>query len=106
MSRTSGVATVQLFESQAKGSRQAALVLLKQAFESAGVEFTDGEQPGVRLSKAGASRLRGRMLKTSTGIGKRHQKRTIGTHSPAGPSGTQIMSGGPSLATSSILSTS
>ena len=52
MSRTSGVATVRLFESEAKGSRQSALVLLKQAFESAGVEFTDGEQPGVPRSGA------------------------------------------------------
>src|SRR5262245_53621433 len=44
-----GVATVRLFESETLGTRQSTLVLLKQAFESAGVEFTNGNQPGVRL---------------------------------------------------------
>jgi len=54
-----GVATVRLFESEAKGTRQqSTLVLLKQAFESAGVEFTNGDQPGVRLTTAAATHLR------------------------------------------------
>src|SRR3974390_974098 len=52
-----GVATVRLFESEAKGTRQSTLVLLKQAFESAGVEFTNGDQPGVRTTAA-ATHLR------------------------------------------------
>jgi len=31
---------------------------IQRALEVAGVEFTDGEQPGVRLTKAAAARLR------------------------------------------------
>jgi hypothetical protein len=53
-----GVATVRLFESEAKGTRKSTLVLLKQAFESTGVEFTNGNQPGVRLTTAAATHLR------------------------------------------------
>jgi hypothetical protein len=47
-----GVATVRLFEGGVGDSRQATLVMLRQAFESAGVEFIDenGGGPGVRLS--------------------------------------------------------
>lgn len=49
-----GVATVRLFEGEAAESRQATLSVLRQAFESAGVEFIDenGGGPGVRLRKA------------------------------------------------------
>ena len=36
-----GVATVRLFEGGVGDSRQATLVMLRQAFESAGVEFMD-----------------------------------------------------------------
>jgi transcriptional regulator with XRE-family HTH domain len=48
-----GVATVRLFEGRVSESRQATLVVLRQAFESAGVEFIDenGGGPGVRLRK-------------------------------------------------------
>jgi transcriptional regulator with XRE-family HTH domain len=48
-----GVATVRLFEGEGAGPRQATLVMLRQAFESAGVEFIDenGGGPGVRLRK-------------------------------------------------------
>jgi transcriptional regulator with XRE-family HTH domain len=48
-----GVATVPLFEGEGAGPRQATLVMLRQAFESAGVEFIDenGGGPGVRLRK-------------------------------------------------------
>jgi hypothetical protein len=45
-----GVATVRLFESEATETRQATLAVLRQAFEFAGVEFTNGDQPGVRLT--------------------------------------------------------
>jgi transcriptional regulator with XRE-family HTH domain len=31
---------------------------IQRALEAAGVEFTNGEQPGVRLTKAAATRLR------------------------------------------------
>ena len=51
-----GVATVRLFESEATGTRQATLAVLRQAFELAGVEFTNGNHPGVRLIKAIASK--------------------------------------------------
>ena len=41
---------------------------LQRALEAAGVEFTNGEQPGVRLSKAAAARLsrRGDVPSTQT----------------------------------------
>ena len=50
-----GVATVRLFEGEAAELRQATLAVLRQAFELAGVEFTNGDQPGVRLTKAAAT---------------------------------------------------
>ena len=50
-----GVATVRLFEGEAAESRQATLAVLRQAFELAGVEFTNDDQPGVRLTKAAAT---------------------------------------------------
>jgi len=51
-----GVATIRLFESEATETRHATLAVLRQAFESAGVEFTNGDQPGVRLTKVAAAR--------------------------------------------------
>jgi transcriptional regulator with XRE-family HTH domain len=52
-----GVATVRLFESEATETRQATLTVLRQAFELAGVEFTNGDHPGVRLIRT-AARIR------------------------------------------------
>jgi transcriptional regulator with XRE-family HTH domain len=48
-----GVATVRLFEGEAAEARQATLAVLRQAFESAGVEFIEenGGGPGLRLRK-------------------------------------------------------
>jgi transcriptional regulator with XRE-family HTH domain len=48
-----GVATVRLFEGNGTESRHATLAVLRQAFESAGVEFIDenGGGPGVRFRK-------------------------------------------------------
>ena len=48
-----GVATVRLFESEGVGARQATLVVIRQAFERAGIEFIDenGGGPGLRLRK-------------------------------------------------------
>lgn len=48
-----GVATVRLFEAQGTGTRHATLIVLRQAFESAGVEFIEenGGGAGVRLRK-------------------------------------------------------
>jgi transcriptional regulator with XRE-family HTH domain len=50
-----GVATVRLFESEATETRLATLAVLRHAFELAGVEFTNGDQPGVRLTKPAAA---------------------------------------------------
>jgi hypothetical protein len=48
-----GVATVRVFEGEAAEARQATLAVLRQAFESAGVEFIEenGGGPGLRLRK-------------------------------------------------------
>jgi transcriptional regulator with XRE-family HTH domain len=50
-----GVATVRLFESEATETRHATLAVLRRAFELAGVEFSNGDQPGVRLTKTAAA---------------------------------------------------
>ena len=39
-------------------AKQSTMERLQRALETAGVEFTNGEQPGVRLTKAAAIRLR------------------------------------------------
>jgi transcriptional regulator with XRE-family HTH domain len=68
-----GVATVRLFESEARGTHHATLAVLKQAFELAGVEFTNGDHPGVRLIKIAVATRRSPPLPK----GKRSlQKRT------------------------------
>ena len=48
-----GVATVRLFEGEAADARPATLAVLRQAFESAGVQFIDenGGGPGLRLRR-------------------------------------------------------
>jgi transcriptional regulator with XRE-family HTH domain len=46
-----GVATIRLFEAGKGEQRRATLSVIRQALEVAGVEFTNGEQPGVRLAK-------------------------------------------------------
>jgi transcriptional regulator with XRE-family HTH domain len=50
-----GVATVRLFESEATETRHATLAVLRRAFEMAGVEFTNSDKPGVRLTKVPAA---------------------------------------------------
>jgi transcriptional regulator with XRE-family HTH domain len=37
-------------------AKQSTIDALQRALEAAGIEFTNGEQPGVRLTKAAASR--------------------------------------------------
>lgn len=44
-----GVVTVRQFEMGATEPRHATLEVIVRAFEAAGVEFTNGEAPGVRL---------------------------------------------------------
>jgi transcriptional regulator with XRE-family HTH domain len=46
-----GVATVRLFEAGKGEQRRSTLSVIKRALEAAGVEFTNGDRPGVRLSK-------------------------------------------------------
>ena len=44
-----GVATIRLFEAGKGEQRRSTLSVIRNAFEAAGVEFTNGNQPGVRL---------------------------------------------------------
>jgi transcriptional regulator with XRE-family HTH domain len=69
-----GLVTVHQLEAGISRPRRATLEVIQRAFEDAGVEFTDGDQPGVRFRKGAASRLRVRMLKTPKGTGKHRQK--------------------------------
>ena len=54
-----GVVTVRQFESGSVQPRNATLEVMRRALEQAGVEFTNGDQPGVRFAApvgpAGAS---------------------------------------------------
>jgi transcriptional regulator with XRE-family HTH domain len=69
-----GLVTVHQLEAGISQPRRATLEVIQRAFEDAGVEFTDGEQPGVRFSKAAASRLRAGRLKKSRGAAQRRKK--------------------------------
>jgi transcriptional regulator with XRE-family HTH domain len=51
-----GVVTVHQLETGVSRPRRATLVVIRHALEAAGVEFTNGDQPGVRLTKAAAAR--------------------------------------------------
>jgi transcriptional regulator with XRE-family HTH domain len=50
------VVTVRNFENEKSTPQRATLDVIQRALEAAGVEFTNGEQPGVRLAKAAAAR--------------------------------------------------
>ena len=47
-----GIVTVRQFEAGKGQPRRATLTVIKQALEGAGVEFTNGDRPGVRLNKS------------------------------------------------------
>jgi hypothetical protein len=49
-------ARVRNFENENSTPQRATLDVIQRALEAAGVEFTNGEQPGVRVTKAAASR--------------------------------------------------
>jgi len=49
-----GSATVQNFERGLSVPRPATLTVIVQAFEKAGVEFTNGDAPGLKLRKVAA----------------------------------------------------
>src|SRR5262245_42330600 len=48
-----GIVTVRQFEAGKGEPRRATLAVIEKALEKAGVEFTNGDQPGVRLSRRG-----------------------------------------------------
>ena len=43
--------TIRNFENEKSSPQRASLAMIRAALEAAGVEFTNGEQPGVRLRK-------------------------------------------------------
>jgi hypothetical protein len=56
LSRRSGVSTTTItrFENEQTVPIKATLIVLKQTLEAGGVEFTNGDQPGVRLKRKGS----------------------------------------------------
>jgi transcriptional regulator with XRE-family HTH domain len=53
------VVTVRNFENEKSTPQRATLDVIQRALEAAGVEFTNGQQPGVRLASAAAARSAG-----------------------------------------------
>ena len=49
------VVTVRNFENEKSRPQRATLDVMRRALETAGVEFTNGDQPGVRLTRAAAA---------------------------------------------------
>ncbi|MEM9212635.1 MAG: helix-turn-helix transcriptional regulator [Pseudomonadota bacterium] len=43
--------TISNYETEKYGGTEATLIAIREALEAAGVEFTNGDQPGVRLKK-------------------------------------------------------
>jgi ribosome-binding protein aMBF1 (putative translation factor) len=46
-----GASTIVRFEAERGKSNPATIMAIERALEAAGVEFTNGDQPGVRLKK-------------------------------------------------------
>ena len=59
-----GIVTVRQFEAAAHEPRRATLDVMLRAFQAAGVEFTNGDQPGVRLAKTAVVDSAGRGTRT------------------------------------------
>jgi len=51
-----GLSTVVDFERSRRAVSDAAIAALRATLESSGIEFTNGDQPGVKLSKARPSK--------------------------------------------------
>ncbi len=47
-----GIVTIQDFESEKRAPRTGTLLALRVALEAAGVAFTNGDEPGVKLRRA------------------------------------------------------
>jgi transcriptional regulator with XRE-family HTH domain len=45
------IVTVRNFENEKSTPQRASISVMRRAFESAGVEFTDGKAPGVRMRR-------------------------------------------------------
>ena len=63
------IVTVRQFEAAAHEPRRATLDVMLRAFQAAGVEFTNGDQPGVRLAKTAVVELRRARHKDQEKIG-------------------------------------
>ncbi len=46
-----GIVTIQDFESEKRAPRTGTLLALRVALEAAGVKFTNGDEPGVKLAR-------------------------------------------------------
>ena len=46
------VVTVRNFENKKSSPQRASLEVMRRALEAAGIEFTNGDEPGVKLRKA------------------------------------------------------
>ena len=55
LARRSGISgtTIRAFETEQTNPNPATLIVLRQTFEKAGVEFTNDDQPGVRMKRKG-----------------------------------------------------
>ena len=60
-----GVVTVRQFEASASQPRNSTLDVLQRALEAAGVQFTNGDEPGVKLRAKGAGTIAGGELNAS-----------------------------------------
>jgi transcriptional regulator with XRE-family HTH domain len=47
--------TIRNFENEKSSPQRASLAMMVRALEAAGVEFTNGDQPGVRMRKSGTA---------------------------------------------------
>jgi transcriptional regulator with XRE-family HTH domain len=70
-----GIVTVHQLEAGISQPRRATLDVIQRAFEAAGVEFTNGDQPGVRLTKGAATLLRAGDRATKSGRDKTAKRR-------------------------------
>ena len=56
-------------------AKQSTMDALQRALEAAGIEFTNGEQPGVRLTKAGAAQSSELVSASNPAVGAKSARR-------------------------------
>ena len=71
------VVTVRNFENGRSTPQRATLDVMQRALETAGVEFTNGEQPGVRLTKAAAAHFAERAGASSSTIATKRVRHKV-----------------------------